>query len=67
MADHQTSGGYPRLAHVVKQDLPLIAQLGANDKIAFHLVSLEEAEDIQMQFEKDLRLLKIAVKYSPNI
>ncbi|HEY0657144.1 MAG TPA: biotin-dependent carboxyltransferase family protein [Pyrinomonadaceae bacterium] len=67
MADHQTSGGYPRLAHVVKQDLPLIAQLGANDKIAFHLISLEEAEDIQMQFEKDLRLLRIAVKYSPNI
>ncbi len=35
MADHQTTGGYPRIANVIAQDLPIIAQLGANDKLKF--------------------------------
>jgi antagonist of KipI len=61
MADHQTSGGYPRIANVIGIDLPLVAQLGANDKIAFHLVNLEEAENLLLEFEKDLKLLKIGV------
>lgn len=63
MADHQTSGGYPRLANVIKLDLPLAAQLGANDKIGFHLVSLQEAEQLYLQFEKEFTLLKIAAKF----
>ncbi|MCD9187446.1 MAG: biotin-dependent carboxyltransferase family protein [Pyrinomonadaceae bacterium] len=63
MADHQTSGGYPRLANVIKPDLPLAAQLGANDKIGFHLVSLREAEQLYLQFEKEFTLLKIAAKF----
>jgi antagonist of KipI len=61
MADHQTSGGYPRIANVVTMDLPLLAQLGANDKVAFHLISLEEAENLLVRFEKDLNFLKIGV------
>ncbi len=63
MADHQTSGGYPRIANVISMDLPLVAQLGANDKAAFHLISLEEAENLLVKFEKDLNLLKIAAKF----
>lgn len=62
MADHQTSGGYPRIANVISNDLPLVAQLGANDKIAFHLVSQTEAESIAFKFESDLNFLKTAVK-----
>ena len=61
MADHQTSGGYPRIATIIPTDLPLVAQLGANDKIAFHLVSLEEAENLMVEFERDLCFLKTAV------
>lgn len=61
MADHQTSGGYPRVANVISVDLPLLAQLGANDKVAFHPASIEEAENLSMEFEKNLNLLKIAV------
>lgn len=60
MADHQTTGGYPRLANIVAVDLPLIAQLGPNDKVAFHLVTLEEAERLTIQFERDLNLFKVA-------
>jgi antagonist of KipI len=61
MADHQTSGGYPRIAHVAFVDLPVLAQLGAGDKVNFKLISLEEAEDLTLEFEKDLNLLKIAL------
>lgn len=61
MADHQTAGGYPRIGHVISRDLPLIAQLGTNDKVAFHLVDAEHAENLAMEFEKDLNLLRIAV------
>lgn len=63
MADHQTSGGYPRLANVIKIDLPLAAQLGAGDRIGFHLVSQSEAEQLFLQFEKTFNLLKIGAKF----
>ena len=62
MADHQTSGGYPRIADVIKQDLPLLAQLGPNDKVAFHPVEVREAENISLEFERNLSLLKTAVR-----
>lgn len=63
MADHQTTGGYPRLAHVVAEDLPLAAQLGANDSINFKLISIEEAENLQIETERELNLLRTAVKF----
>lgn len=64
MADHQTAGGYPRIAHVIGHDLPLLAQLGANDKVAFHLTDTETAENLALKFEKDLNFLRVGVKLS---
>lgn len=61
MADHQTAGGYPRIANVVSSDLPLLAQLGPNDGVSFHLVSIEEAEALSAKFELDLCRLRIGV------
>lgn len=66
MADAPTSGGYPRVAHVIEIDLPLVAQLGAGDKIAFHLITQAEAENLLIDFEKNLQILKIGVNYSSN-
>lgn len=62
MADHQTSGGYPRIAQIAAVDLPLMAQLGANDKVAFHLIRPGEAEDLLMNFERDLNIFKIGCR-----
>ncbi len=62
MVDHQTTGGYPRIAHVISRDLPLIAQLGAGDKVAFHLVDLAHAEHLALEFELELNLLRVAAK-----
>ena len=35
MADHQTTGGYAKIATVISPDLPLLAQLGPGAKIRF--------------------------------
>ncbi len=63
MADHQTSGGYPRIANVISTDLPILAQLGTNDMVAFQLTSIEEAEKLLVKFGNNLNLLKTAVKF----
>jgi len=62
MADHQTAGGYPRIANVISADLPLLAQLGTNDGVSFHLVSIEEAERLQAAFERDLCRLRTGIR-----
>ena len=66
MADHQTAGGYPRIGHIITRDLPLLAQLGTNDKVAFHLVDVGHAEELALEFERDLNLLRIACKFQTN-
>lgn len=43
MADRQTTGGYPRLGHVIRADVPRLAQLWLGDGVSFRAVSLEEA------------------------
>ncbi len=63
MADHQTSGGYPRIAHVVSTDLPVLAQLGANEKVGFEMISMSEAENLLLEFEKDLNFLRIGCQF----
>ncbi len=63
MADHQTSGGYPRIAHVVSTDLPVLAQLGANDKVGFEMISMPEVENLLLEFEKDLNFLRIGCQF----
>ena len=62
MADHQTAGGYPRIANVISADLPLLAQLGPNDGVSFHLVSIEDAERISAEFERDLCRLRTGIR-----
>ena len=43
MADHQTTGGYPRIATVISADLPVVGQLKASDWIEFKSCSPSEA------------------------
>lgn len=62
MADHQTAGGYPRIANIISADLPLLAQLGTNDRVSFHLVSIEDAEHLVAEFERDLCRLRTGIR-----
>jgi biotin-dependent carboxylase-like uncharacterized protein len=43
MADRQTTGGYPRLGHVIRADVPRLAQRWLGDSVTFRAVTLEEA------------------------
>ncbi len=63
MADHQTSGGYPRVGNIISADLPLIAQLGPGDAVNFKLVEIGEAEEAAIKIERDLRMLRDAVRF----
>ncbi|MDE3234459.1 MAG: biotin-dependent carboxyltransferase family protein [Bacteroidota bacterium] len=60
MADHQTTGGYPRIAHVISADIPTLAQLTANDSITFKWVTQQEAEDAYVEQEQHLQQLQNA-------
>lgn len=60
MADHQTTGGYPRIAHVISAHLPKLAQLRPSDCVHFKMVSLSAAEDLLIQQQKDLLVLQRA-------
>ena len=39
-ADAQTTGGYPRIAHIISEDLSLAGQLRPGSKVKFKLVGL---------------------------
>jgi len=58
MADHQTTGGYPRIGSVIKADLPKLAQLGPAEKITFEMISLVEAESLLIAIENQLEEIK---------
>ncbi len=45
MADHQTTGGYPKVATVIRADLALLAQCLPGDRIRFRAVTVVEAQD----------------------
>jgi antagonist of KipI len=58
MADHQTTGGYPRIASVIKADLPKLSQQMPSEKINFTMTSFEQAEAALFSREQKLIELK---------
>lgn len=62
MADHQTTGGYPRVAHVCATSLPSLAQSKPGNEISFRFISIGDAEDKLIQQQKYLEQLQNACK-----
>lgn len=60
MADHQTTGGYPRLAHVISAHLPKLAQLRPSDCIQFKMTDIATAEKMMMARQQELNILRRA-------
>ena len=52
MADHQTTGGYAKIATVISADLPNLAQVKPNDKINFEIIDIDTAEKIAIKQKK---------------
>jgi antagonist of KipI len=60
MADHQTTGGYPRIGHVISAHLPKLAQLRPSDSVHFKFVDLGMAEELMVSRRKQLKILQRA-------
>jgi len=55
--EHQTTGGYPKIANVISADLCKVGQLKPGDEFQFELVSFEKAESLRLEQETFLNKL----------
>jgi len=62
LGDCQTIGGYPKIAHVITVDLAAAAQLQVGDAVRFAEVTLQEAQSLLLQRERDLQWFRAALK-----
>ena len=56
--EHQTTGGYPKLANVISADLYKVGQLKPGDQFKFQLIDFPEAEKARLEQEKYILSLK---------
>lgn len=52
--DHQTAGGYAKIATVISADLPRAGRLRPGDRLSFQAVTVEEAEAIRRRQEQSI-------------
>ena len=65
LADHQTTGGYPKIACVVSADLARVGRLRPGDSLRFATVEIEEAEALAR--EAAARLADLAASIEPRV
>jgi antagonist of KipI len=63
MADHQTTGGYPRLAHVISAHHSILAQMKPGDQFQFRFTDQQTAEDLLIKQQQHLLQLENACKF----
>ena len=61
LADHQTTGGYPKIATVISSDINRLVQLRSNQNVEFILINSNEA------LQKTRKFLDIKEKYLQKI
>jgi len=54
LADHQTTGGYPKIATVISADLPVVGRRRPGDALRFVAVTVEAAAELCRAAERDL-------------
>ena len=50
--DHQTTGGYPKIANVIAADMHKVGQLRQGDCFTFELITMDKAENLHLEMEK---------------
>ncbi len=63
MADHQTTGGYPRIAHVISAHHSKLAQMKPGDKLRFCPIDQTNAEEMMMKQQQHLLQLQNACNF----
>lgn len=49
--EHQTTGGYPKIANVVSADIHILGQLRPRDSVRFEFISFERAHELLLRQE----------------
>jgi allophanate hydrolase subunit 2 len=57
LADHQTTGGYPKIATVISADLPVVGRRRPGDAVRFAAIEVAEAENLRRAQERELEAL----------
>ncbi|MBO6563055.1 MAG: biotin-dependent carboxyltransferase [Nisaea sp.] len=57
LADHQTTGGYPKIGTVISADIPRLGRMKPGDRLSFTEIDVEGAEDARRAQEKAIRKL----------
>lgn len=60
MADHQTTGGYPRVAQVVAADRSVLAQSPPGKDFKFEFVDIARAEDLLVRQSRALNQIRLS-------
>ena len=63
MADHQTTGGYPKIAYVISVNHSQLAQKKTGEKIRFELTDQQTAENLFLLQHQHLQQLENACKF----
>lgn len=58
LAERQTLGGYPQIAHVISADLPALGRAWPGTALRFREVTLDEARDAWDSLQQELALLR---------
>lgn len=62
LAEHQSTGGYPRVLEVIGAMRPELAQAGPGSRIVFKLIGMEEADALSLLREQELQARSRAVR-----
>ncbi|MBQ0960977.1 biotin-dependent carboxyltransferase family protein [Ideonella sp. 4Y11] len=65
MAERQSTGGYPKIAHVAAVDLPLLAQMAPGQRLRFELISTDRAQALLEDRERTLAQLRRTLLETP--
>ncbi len=63
MADHQTTGGYPRVAHVISAHHSRLAQMKPGETVRFRFIEQERAEELFIKQQQHLKQLQLACTF----
>lgn len=63
LADHQTTGGYPKLGTVISADVPRLGRLRPGDALRFEQVTVAQAEAARRDLEQ--RVIRAIERFEP--
>ncbi len=66
LADHQTTGGYPKIATVISVDLPVVGRRRPGDALRFTAIEVAAAEELCRDEERRLGELIAAIEPLPQ-